>query len=124
MNLENKIKELELAAASSELNESYATLWRFGNCKVGVGVTFAKVGKPVYFVEFTVQFCGPNNKVNSEDFARISSLMMALESLGYELECDRGTLACEKSIPCRGLDAELGKLKELAEKTFGNQGKK
>jgi hypothetical protein len=99
-------KALMEEARASEHGESYRTVSKGGSYMVGVGARAAGRSGG-YFLEVTVQLCGPASAVEIGSIERALPILRELRSRGYSLECREGSISCERVLAPSELEAEL-----------------
>jgi hypothetical protein len=93
-------------ARASEHGESYRTISKGKGFMLGVGARSRESGGE-YFLEVTVQLCGPSAEVDIGSIEGALPLLKELRSRGYSMECREGSVTCERVLAASELGAEL-----------------
>jgi hypothetical protein len=93
-------------ARASEHGESYRTISKGRGFMLGVGAR-TREGGGEYFLEVTIQLCGPSAEVDIGSIERALPLIKELHSRGYSMECLEGSVSCERVLAASELGAEL-----------------
>lgn len=99
-------KALMEEARASEHGESYRTIWKGRGFMLSVGARTREDGGE-YFLEVTVQLCGPSAEVDIGSIEGALPLLKELRSRGYSMECREGSVSCERVLAASELGAEL-----------------
>ena len=84
---------------------------------VGVGAIEKRSGSFAFYIEYAAQICPEKSHFNSKHLSRIAAVIDGLEALGYGLNCEGGTVTCEKEVLQKELEEEYEKLQKIIEKS-------
>jgi len=116
MNHEIETEKLKEKAMSDELRESYMTLDRESNYKLGVGVRTDETKSPLFFIEVVVSFGDVGDELDIEKQKRRLALLERLKGSDYHLTSEKdNSVVCEKNIEEEKVEHEYKELKKILE---------
>ncbi len=108
----NKIdtKRLRKKAMLEDFLESYETIIRKKDYKVGAGVRISDPKESLFFLEIVAPLCEEGERLNIKRLRRRLDVLEKIEGEGYTIRCDKDFIVCEKSIPEIDLEKEYMRL--------------
>lgn len=107
-NIEINTEELEKKAKEHELSESFETLKKSDEYKVGIGVRIPKPSITSYFLEIVLPICEEGETLDISKLKKRIDLFEKLEELDYKFKCEKdNSVICEKKIGENNLKEEL-----------------
>jgi hypothetical protein len=113
------VQLLEREAGNSEHKESYRTLERSRNYRIGVGTRLATSVQPSFFLEVLVYLCPKPPRVDTSLFEKDLTFLKELQARGYSLTCQNDScISCETTVAKKDLATEYRTIKLITKRIF------
>ena len=106
-------------AAASEHQESYQTLEKTPNYRIGVGARLTHPNLPSFFVEVLIYLCPNHSNAYLTTLENSLTCLKELKAGKYALTCQDNCVSCETTLPAHKLSEEYGKVEAIMKASFG-----
>jgi hypothetical protein len=113
------VKALLKQAQGSEHGETYKTLDRNPNFRIGIGVRLTAPNTTSFFVEIIIYLCPSSSKIDLKVLEKSLACLKELQARNYSLiSQDDNCISCEITTPAQKLAEEYAAVESLLKTIF------